>query len=145
MGYGHHARILGGVSPRVSAEASRRLSCDASVAVVHRNADAAVLDVSRKTRTVPTRLRRALEPRDTHCVCPGCNARRCNAHHVEHRADGGRTALDNLVLLCRRHHTLVHDGGIQVERHDGEITFFRRDERPVALSTGCRRFGDNQP
>jgi hypothetical protein len=36
----------------------------------------------------------------------------CDAHHLTHRADGGDTTIDNLVLLCRRHHVLWHLGKI---------------------------------
>ena len=74
-----------------------------------------MLDVGRKTRTIPPAIRRALSARDT-CQFPGCTARRCDAHHVEHWVDGGPTRLDNLVLLCRRHHRLVHEGGFQINR-----------------------------
>ena len=42
-------------------------------------ADGAILDVGRKTRTVPPALRRALQARDRQCRFPGCNARRCDA------------------------------------------------------------------
>ena len=104
----------GGV--RVSAETSRRLSCDASVVVMREAPDGSVLDVGRKTRTVPTPIRRASAARDARCRFPGCTARRCDAHHITHWADGGPTSLDNLMLLCRRHHTLVHEGGFAVER-----------------------------
>jgi hypothetical protein len=38
----------------------------------------------------------------------------CDAHHVRHWADGGTTALHNLVLLCRTHHTVVHTTPWQV-------------------------------
>ena len=88
----------------VSAETSRRISCDASVVTMRHGADGAVLDVGRKTRTIPPSIRRALQARDRSCRFPGCTARRCDAHHVEHWIDGGATSLDNLVLLCRRHH-----------------------------------------
>jgi hypothetical protein len=115
----------------VSYETSRRVSCDASVVVIREDADGAVLDVGRKTRTISAGLRRALTNRDRLCVFPGCSARRCDAHHIEHWVDGGRTALDNLVLLCRRHHTLVHDGDINVERQDSEMVFRRPDGRPI--------------
>ena len=56
-----------------------------------------ILDVGRRTRT----FHRALAARDRQCRSPGCGNRRTAAHHIEHWADGGRTALDNLVLLCR--------------------------------------------
>jgi hypothetical protein len=108
----------------VSAETSRRVSCDASVVPMHHDIDGTVLDVGRKTRTVPPAIRRALEARDRNCRFPGCTARRCDAHHVEHWMDGGATRLDNLVLLCRRHHRAVHEGGFDVIRHeDGRVTF----------------------
>ena len=96
---------------RVSAETSRRLACDAGKVVMRHDAEGNVLDVGRKTRTIPPALRRALASRDQHCRFPGCEARRCDAHHVKHWADGGATKLDNLVLLCRRHHRAVHEEG----------------------------------
>ena len=86
---------------RVSAETSRRLACDAALVVMRHAQDAAVLDVGRRTRTVPPALRRALEARDRRCRFPGCQERRCDSHHVEHWADGGATKLSNLVRLCR--------------------------------------------
>ena len=111
---------------RVSAETLRRLTCDAAVVTMREGPDGSVLDVGRKSRTVPTPIRRALTARDAGCCFPGCTARRCDAHHVEHWADGGSTSLDNLMLLCRRHHTLVHEGGVSVERDAlGSLTFVR--------------------
>ena len=90
----------------LSPETARRLACDASVV---RN--------GRKTRTIPPALRRALRARDRGCRFPGCENRRfLDAHHVHHWARGGETTADNLVLLCRRHHRLVHEGGWHVDR-----------------------------
>ncbi|MEX1258937.1 MAG: HNH endonuclease signature motif containing protein [Gemmatimonadota bacterium] len=60
-----------------------------------------VLDVGRKTRTIPPALRRALESRDRGCRFPGCGFRFTDAHHVRHWADGGKTSLANCILLCR--------------------------------------------
>ncbi|HEV8396739.1 MAG TPA: DUF222 domain-containing protein [Vicinamibacterales bacterium] len=119
----------------VSAETSRRLSCDASVVVLRERRDGSVLDVGRKTRVIPAPIRRALAARDGRCVFPGCTARRCDAHHLVHWADGGRTAVNNLVLLCRRHHTLVHDRGFHVERTtEGPVVFRRPDGRQIEAS-----------
>ena len=76
------------------------------------------LSVGRKTRTIPPALRRALLARDHGCRFPGCdNHVYVDAHHIHHWALGGETALDNLLLLCRRHHRLVHEGGYTVD-HD---------------------------
>ncbi len=97
-----HAALEDGDGLRVSAVTSRRVACDAAVVVLQHAPDGAILDVGRKTRTVPPALRRALQARDRQCRFPGCHARRCDAHHVRHWADGGATRLDNLVLLCRR-------------------------------------------
>ncbi len=62
--------------------------------------------------------RRNLAARDLHCVVRGCTRppAMCDAHHLRRRADGGETTMDNLVLLCRRHHVLWHLGKIQL-RH----------------------------
>ena len=83
-------------------EAARRVACDAGIVVLRHAADGQVLDVGRRTRTVPSAMRRALLSRDRgQCQFPGCESRHCDAHHVEHWADGGETRLQNLVLACR--------------------------------------------
>ena len=99
---------------RVPCETSRRLSCDASLVEITQASDGPVLDVGRKTRTIPPALRRALEARDRGCRFPGCGLRFTDGHHVTHWADGGATSLANCLLLCRFHHRLVHEGGWQV-------------------------------
>jgi hypothetical protein len=41
---------------------------------------------------------------------------------------GGPTSLGNLVLLCHRHHWLVHDGGWMIARSgEGELVTFEPD------------------
>jgi hypothetical protein len=99
----------------VSAETCRRLACDASIVSVAHDRDGSVLDVGRRTRTIPPALRRALEVRDRGCRFPGCGLRFTDAHHVRHWADGGETSLSNCLLLCTYHHTLVHERGWRVE------------------------------
>ncbi len=118
-----HAVVEGGTN--VSAETSRRLACDASKGDMRHARDGSTLDVGRKTRTVPPAVRRALRFRDRGCRFPGCGVRICDAHHVKHWADGGATRLDNLVLLCRRHHRAVHEEGFKVLLHrSGSVDFF---------------------
>ena len=88
-------------------------------------------DVGRRKRTISPALRRALAARDGRCRFPGCQNRRCDAHHIEHWADGGETALDNLVLLCRRHHRAVHEEGFRITLDAaGDVQFTRPDGRP---------------
>jgi len=112
-------------SSHVSAETSRRLSCDCSLIHWQENSEGEPLNVGRKTRSIPPAIRRALQRRDRGCRFPGCSCSRfVDAHHVIHWADGGETSMDNLVLLCRRHHRLVHEEGFGLERHpDGGFRF----------------------
>lgn len=96
----------------VSPETIRRITCDAGIVPMVLGSDSQPLDIGRRTRTIPVSIRRALEHRDLSCTWVGCNApiSWCDAHHITHWADGGRTDLDNLTLLCRKHHTATHDG-----------------------------------
>ena len=110
---------------RVSAETSSRLCCDAEVVPIARGADGSVLDVGRRQRTVGWRLRKALDARDGGCRFPGCTSRlRTHAHHIRHWAQGGETAMDNLVLLCPFHHRAVHEGGWRVEMDEWGVPRF---------------------
>ena len=88
---------------------ARRIACDAAVTEVVVDGGT-VLDVGRTRRTIPPAIRRALEIRDSGCTHSGCDApsRWCDAHHIVHWADGGPTSLENLRLLCRRHHRGAH-------------------------------------
>jgi len=116
----------------IGAETARRLACDASIARVVMAGRSEPLDVGRRTATVPSALRRAVVARDGRCRFPGCDRPQswCDAHHVVHWADGGPTSLANLVLLCRRHHRLVHDG-FRVEMVVGRPAFRRPDGSPL--------------
>ena len=118
--------------PALSTETALRLACDSSAYCVHRGARGAVLDVGRTTRRIPSALRRALWLRDGGCRFPGCHrTRRVDAHHIQHWLHLGPTALDNLVLLCRRHHGSVHEGGFGlVMGSDGQPIFSLPDGSP---------------
>jgi hypothetical protein len=87
------------------------------------------LSVGRRRRTPPSALRRALAARDESCRFPGCEQRSfVHAHHVHHWAKGGETALANLVLLCSKHHRLVHEGGFGCEVDSAGSAVFRRPD-----------------
>ena len=94
----------------ITPEAARRIACDAAVTEIVANGGS-TLDVGRKTRTIPPAIRTALIQRDGGCTHPGCDRphRWCEAHHITHWAHGGPTTLDNLRLLCRRHHRQAHE------------------------------------
>ena len=115
----------------IAAATVRRLACDgALVGLLERGAQ--TLSVGRKTRAIPAALRRALRNRDRGCRFPGCTTtRHLDAHHIEHWADGGQTAIGNLVELCRHHHRLVHEGGYMVARSGDAIVFRRHDGRGI--------------
>ena len=121
---------IDGVSP-IAAETARRMACDASRIVIKENEKGEPLEIGRKTRTVPPAIRRALASRDKGCQFPGCTHQRfLDAHHVKHWAQGGETALSNLVLLCRFHHRAVHEGGIRIKvLESGTFQFIRQDGR----------------
>ncbi|MFZ0014298.1 MAG: DUF222 domain-containing protein [Acidimicrobiia bacterium] len=84
--------------------------CDSSVTRIVFGPESEVLDVGRKTRVIPSALRRAVVARDRSCTWHGCSRsqRWCDVHHIVSWADGGETVITNLRLLCRYHHTLTH-------------------------------------
>ncbi len=113
---------------RISAETSRRLTCDATTTTVVHDKDGAIIDVGRKTRRISTKLRVALTQRDKGCRFPGCTNHFTDAHHVKHWSQGGETNLKNLMLLCGYHHSFIHDGKALL----GEDQIFRRkDGTPI--------------
>jgi hypothetical protein len=117
---------LGPIGP----ETTRRLACDASVMRVVMKGPSEPMSVGRRTAVVPPAMRRAVIVRDRHCRFPGCDRPHtwCDAHHVVHWADGGPTALTNLVLLCRRRHRMVHrPGGFALEMLEDRPLFRRPD------------------
>ena len=102
----------------VPLETVKRLCCDSKAVVLTENDKGEPLSIGRKSRTVPAAIERAVRARDHNtCRFPGCrNHRFLDCHHVEHWANNGETQVGNLLLLCRRHHTLVHEGGFRIEK-----------------------------
>jgi hypothetical protein len=107
-------------------ETCRRLLCDAGVVPVLEDGEGRVIDVGRKTRTIPAALRRAIALRDGGCRFPGCDNQIVDAHHIEHWINGGPTCRENLTSLCRSHHRLVHEGGATVEIAGDRFEFHDR-------------------
>ena len=124
--------------PSLSAQTARRLACDSSVITITEDDSGHPLNVSRKTRSIPPAIRRALRSRDHGCAFPGCtHTRFLDGHHVRHWADGGETKLSNLVLLCRFHHRLVHEGVVKVQiLDDGALQFGNAQGKPFKPSVG---------
>ena len=104
----------------VSSRTVERLACDSGISRVLLDSESMVIDVGRSKRVVSEPGRRALKARDGSCRWPGCErpSSWTAAHHLVHWTRGGTTDLDNLILLCHRHHWLVHEGGWQLVRGD---------------------------
>src|SRR5680860_1613597 len=130
---GRLGRCDGELSGPIHPQDVQRLLCDCSVSRVVTGTEGMPLDVGRSRRTVPPPMRRALVVRDEGCRFPGCDrlAGWADAHHVTHWIDGGPTSIDNLVLLCRRHHTIVHQPGWNMTFDGCEIHVIRPDGAAV--------------
>jgi hypothetical protein len=137
-----HARIdgtdgeLGGCEiedgPAIDADAARRLACDSRRQTVTEDGSGSPVRVGRVTREPPAWMVRHLRYRDGECRFPGCGSKRfTQAHHIVWWEQGGRTDLENLVLVCTFHHRLVHEYGWRVRREqDGTVSWFRREGEP---------------
>jgi hypothetical protein len=125
-------------APHIAAETARRMACDCSFIKLSEDNKGEPLSISRKSRSIPPSINRALRARDKGCRFPGCTSTEfIDGHHIKHWADGGETSLENLVQLCRRHHRLVHEGGFGCEKGaDGEVAF--TDQRGEVLADSFR-------
>ena len=108
----------------IPAETARRLACDAAITPIVRGSESDQPRADRTTRTISGSQRKALAVRDRGCRFPGCDRPPgwTDAHHIHHWADGGNHQMPNLVLLCRRHHRMVHEEGWRlVWAQDGKL------------------------
>ncbi|MFE4498608.1 DUF222 domain-containing protein [Rhodococcus sp. NPDC056743] len=94
----------------LSVSKTRMLACDCMLSTVLMNGNGAPLDATPLKRLVTAEQRIALIARDKGCAFPNCDAvpAWCDAHHIKPWSTGGLTVMDNLTLLCRSHHTLMH-------------------------------------
>ena len=118
------------------AGAAARMACDASF-VGHILDGTEPLYLGRRVRDWTSAQRRAITVRDQAvCRFPGCERRLVDVHHIVAWEDGGPTDVDNGILLCRRHHTLVH-GDFLAEGNAHERVSFRRraDHSIVGVSS----------
>jgi hypothetical protein len=115
--------------PAVHPETVRRLMCNARVQAVLEDRSGNVLGLGRMSREPTAWMVRQIRYRDRGCRFPGCGTRAfTQAHHIVWWRHGGRTDLDNLLLICSFHHRLVHEHGWSVARDDdGTLRWFSRD------------------
>lgn len=94
-----------------------RILCDCEITRTVLGAEGLVTDLGRTTRLYTKEHRHAIISRDRSCRFEGCTTRpsRCEVHHVDWwDRDNGATSLENGVLVCKRHHTEIHEGKLEV-------------------------------
>jgi hypothetical protein len=118
-------------------------ACDADLYRLVLGADGEPLDVGRTTRRWTTAIRRAITHRDQHCTFPGCDRppSHCDIHHCTPWNHGGETATTNGTLLCRHHHTFLHERRWQVHLDHRQRPIYTKPvgtrHRPVSHRPRC--------
>ena len=127
---------IDGVGP-ISLAAAERLLCDCSVGRVLMRGKSEVLDLGRRTEVRRGR-NDGLSRTETSIAASPAAIARCagrTQHHLVHWIRGRPSDLDNLVLLCRRHHKACHEGGWSLLRNvDGSFSA----ERALGRAPPCR-------
>ncbi len=119
----------------ISAARARWIACDGDIGRIVMGPDGVPIDLGRDKRVVDPHLRKAVDLRDRGCVFAGCTAPPwwCEAHHLLEWLFGGETKLENLALLCERHHAKVHHG-FRIERQpDGRWRTWRPDGTEILI------------
>ena len=126
----HSALAGNGGRSALPLESVKRMCCDSQALVITEDDNGEPLSIGRESRIIPKAIARAVRARDHNCCTfPGCRNRRfLHCHHVEHWSQGGETSLDNLMLLCTKHHTLVHEGGFRIDKDFQDRWFFVRPD-----------------
>jgi Domain of unknown function (DUF222)/HNH endonuclease len=136
---------IDGINEPISAATARRIACDSGVLPVVLGTDGEVLDVGVANRLFTTPQRTGLAVRDGGCRWTDCDRPPawCEAHHMKEWSEGGKTSIDNGILLCRHHQLLLHNNGWQITRKAGAIVIIPppkvdRSQRPRVLPTKSR-------
>ena len=122
--------------PVIGGSTLHRLLCNARMQLVVEHPDGTVREIGHLMREPAPWMMRQLRHRDGTCRFPGCDARRfTQAHHIEWWSRGGKTTLENLVLVCAFHHRLVHEHGWELKRDgEGELSWVRPEGTSEARS-----------
>jgi hypothetical protein len=109
---------LDGQTATVTVATAERHACDGGLIPILFDDNGTALNLGRSQRLHSARQRIAIAARDGGCLAPGCErpASWCEVHHIHEFSRGGRTDLNDGVLLCRHHHMLVHNNGWRIER-----------------------------
>ncbi|GHF11719.1 HNH endonuclease signature motif containing protein [Pseudolysinimonas yzui] len=129
-GVGHG--VIEGSNEAVSIGTVQALACANGTQPALLDSLGNVLDLGREQRLFSRHQRVALAIRDGGCLWHGCERPPswCEAHHIDHYADGGCTDLDRGVLLCRHHHLKLHNEGWQIRRREGRSWLHPPPDRP---------------
>ena len=136
------AAVLEESGDRVSMATVERFVCDAGTVGVKFDRGGQVVNVGRDQRLFTERQRVGLAVRDGGCRFPGCDRPPswCEAHHIDQWQHGGKTDLADGVLLCRRHHLLVHNNGWKVTRDGAQYSIAPPGSPPHPMPTKSRVF-----
>jgi hypothetical protein len=101
-------------------------------------------DLGRSQREANAPLRELIGVLDgERCRFPGCTGRKkLHAHHVVYWVNGGTTDLDNLVLVCARHHTLIHSQGFSLVLHPDRRLDVRTQDGVAVVHHPAHPWGD---
>ncbi|ERG65434.1 hypothetical protein L332_13415 [Agrococcus pavilionensis RW1] len=102
----------------VPIEGVDQLLCHAAIEQLIVDEHGHPLWLGRTKRIFNRAQRRALAKRDKGCRVPGCGmpAAWCEAHHIVPWQLGGKTDIDNGILVCSFHHHEIHAGRLRVEK-----------------------------
>jgi hypothetical protein len=105
----------------ISVRQALQIAAEADIVPVVVGDAGGVLGYGLSRRTASIGQRRALAARDGGCSFPGCDRPPdwCETHHVIAWADGGRTDIENLTLLCGFHHREHHKRGWSCHMSNG--------------------------
>lgn len=122
LGLGHT-----GTGETLSPATVRRLACTAEIIPAVLGGHSQILDLGRAARLASPAQHLVLWRRDMHCTYPGCTVppQWCSAHHLDWWSRGGRTDISRLVLLCDRHHTVVHQRDLTATVDETGVTWHR--------------------
>ncbi len=122
-GVGH--AVIDGIDQPVSAESAREMAAASGVIPMVCGGAGEVLHLGRRKRLFTRAQRLALAERDGGCAHPGCRRpiAHTQAHHIIWWSHGGRSDLENGVLLCSFHHHVLHNGGWEIEIRQNRAWF----------------------
>jgi hypothetical protein len=112
---------IDGVDAPISMKTINQMIDNGGMQPVFLAQNGAVLGLGRKTRFFTPGQRKAITARDGGCIIPGCSApaQWAEVHHVQPWRSGGRTDVDNGVLLRWYHHHTIDTSGWEIRMVQG--------------------------